>query len=231
VDKRLKPSIGFKGSGLQPRSIELYRFLDVISEVWEKSSMFPISRMYNTSKGTHIDFHFAKVLEPTPGIPYPNFRRFDQGSHEGLLRSQLAKYGCSVEFDVALESLDQHEDHVVVHLAKGSDQKETASFAYVISADGGKGITRKLLGFPFLGDTHSDRGLFGDIRVEEGLDRNYWHMWQDPGKSFNMLAYVLLPRYYLFLLSSPQTKNTFLILCAKSQTGCVTQVTRIFLES
>ena len=45
-------------------------------------------------------------------------------------------------------------------------------YTYVIGCDGGKGITRKLLGMPFLGDTDASRGLFGDIRIRGGLDRN-----------------------------------------------------------
>lgn len=63
---------------------------------------------------------------------------------EGIVRDHLAKYGMQVELATELVSLEQDADGVTATLkhAAGTEQESIETFraAYVIGADGGKGI-------------------------------------------------------------------------------------------
>lgn len=61
---------------------------------------------------------------------------------EAVLRAPIEEYSCHVEFGTTLVSFEQHPDHVVARLIKtidGKETKETAEFAWLVGADGGKG--------------------------------------------------------------------------------------------
>ena len=109
---------------------------------------------------------------------------------EAVLRAPLEGYSCYVEFGTTLASSEQHPDHVVAHLTKtvdGKETEETAKFAWLVGADGGKGtlscppltrwnitinagMVRKQLGLPFAGVTRNEgRFLLGEIHIK-GLD-------------------------------------------------------------
>lgn len=140
---------------------------------------------------------------------YQHCARFlDQSHHEGLLRAHLEKFSCFVEFGTGLEGLEQKRDHVTAELLKSNGEKLSATFSYVVGADGGKGITRKLLGLKFYGDTYASRGIFADVAIDGGLERNVgcrgklllgvqleltlntqiWHLWASREKSLTMTS-------------------------------------------
>ena len=65
-----------------------------------------------------------------------------------MLRSHLAKYGCTVELNTELESFEQTDDHVLAKLIKkvdGNEVPETFKASYLIGADGGKGMFSSLI--------------------------------------------------------------------------------------
>ena len=60
---------------------------------------------------------------------------------QAILRKHLASYGTEVELNTECRNIEQHPDHVVVTTAKTEGGKETiasASYRWVIAADGGK---------------------------------------------------------------------------------------------
>ena len=56
----------------QPRSLELFEFLDIIDPVMQRSIKPPTARMYKGPEGVEIlkEFVMAPALEPTPARPY-----------------------------------------------------------------------------------------------------------------------------------------------------------------
>ena len=101
-----------------------------------------------------------------------------QDRHEGILRSHLEKFGCTVELGTKLQSFEQYPDHVEVELIKTSqDGKENiaekAQFAWVVGADGGHSVVRQQLGLNFLGETRDNMQIVvGDIHVKKGVSRD-----------------------------------------------------------
>ena len=66
-----------------------------------------------------------------------------QNVSEGILRSHLEKYGCSVELGTKLQSFEDDGERVLAKLIKtkdGEEISETFEASYLIGADGGKGV-------------------------------------------------------------------------------------------
>lgn len=127
-----------------------------------------------------------------------------QDSLEKILHTALAEHDCSVELGTELVTFEQEESSVTVNLVKrGLSQEasdgvnENAIYKWVIGCDGARGVVRKQLGLPFVGETRNvENFIVGDIFVQ-GLARNVslkclfsqsirlmiffkcWHMWGD----------------------------------------------------
>ncbi|KAI6159773.1 hypothetical protein EDD17DRAFT_1609089, partial [Pisolithus thermaeus] len=96
-----------------------------------------------------------------------------------IVREHLAKLGCTVELGTRLISFTQDEKCVRAQVVKrrgdsGEEFEEDIEAAYLIGADGARGMTRKQLGLTFLGTTlEGDPMVLGDVRLEtKGLDRD-----------------------------------------------------------
>lgn len=66
-----------------------------------------------------------------------------QPSIEGILRSHLEQYGCSVELGTELESFADDGERVLAKLVKrknGKEVFETFEASYLIGTDGAKGL-------------------------------------------------------------------------------------------
>jgi len=92
---------------------------------------------------------------------------------EPIFHDALARLGCAVELGTELISFTQTDDHVEAKLCvKGMDPdsegvEEIASFDYMVGTDGARGVVRKQLGLPFVGETRTvENFVVGDIKVE-----------------------------------------------------------------
>ncbi len=86
----------------------------------------------------------------------------------------MDKLGAHVETGVELIGLQQDDvNHVTARILKrceDGDVEEIVPCRFLVGADGAKGITRKLLGVPFLGETKEfDRILTANVNVS-GVD-------------------------------------------------------------
>ncbi|KAL1672846.1 FAD binding domain-containing protein [Schizophyllum commune] len=195
VDKLATPRLGQKGSGIQPRTIELYKFLGLLDDVQARSGYPQPLVHYKLPGGTEIEREFAMAerVEPTPDVPYSNALMLAQDRHETLLREHLARHGIHVEMSTELLDFTQDGERVHVRLAKGCDDAEKAveelDVEFLIGADGGHSKVRKLLGLKFEGETRQmDKMVIGDIMVKPpGLDKRKWHCWGDAKSKLVMM--------------------------------------------
>ncbi|KAG1791730.1 FAD binding domain-containing protein [Suillus plorans] len=187
IDKDPHPRIGQRGTGIWPRSRELYNFLGV-TEVTSLAKPAPPIRFYKPGTlETLQDAVLVPHIEPTPAIPFNGHRSMGQQLLDVILRRHLEKFSCSVEMGTELRSFEQSDVGVTAVLAKDGIS-ETFDTKWIIGADGAKGIVRKQLGLTFLGETRDDAQVVtGDIRLTGvGLDRLYWHRfgnWNEQGLS------------------------------------------------
>ncbi|KAG2118480.1 FAD binding domain-containing protein [Suillus clintonianus] len=169
IDKDPNPRIGQRGPGIQPRSVELFNFLNV-SEVNDLGTRVPIIRSYKSGTLEILkESSFTPYLEPSPAIPFTS-RVMGQQLLDTILRRHLEKFSCSVEMGTELRSFEQSEEGVTAVLAKNGTL-ESFDTKWMVGADGAKGVVRKQLGLSFLGETRDDtRIITGDIRLK-GVDR------------------------------------------------------------
>ncbi|KAG1825090.1 FAD binding domain-containing protein [Suillus variegatus] len=187
IDKDPHPRIGQRGTGIWPRSRELYNFLGV-SEVISLAKPAPPIRFYKPGTLESLeDAVLVPHVEPTPAIPFNGHRSMGQQLLDVILRRHLEKFSCSVEMGTELRSFEQSDEGVTAVLANNGIS-ETFDTKWIIGADGAKSIVRKQLGLTFLGETRDDAHVVtGDIRLTGvGLDRLYWHRfgnWNEQGLS------------------------------------------------
>ncbi|KAG2125959.1 FAD binding domain-containing protein [Suillus clintonianus] len=173
VDKDPNPRIGQRGPGMQPRSLELFNFLNV-PEVHDLGKRPPIIRSYKPGTLEILsESSFSPYMEPTPAIPFTS-RVMGQQLLDTIMRRHLDKFSCSVEMGTEMCSFEQTEEGVTAVLAKDGTL-ESFNTKWMIGADGAKGVVRKQLGLTFLGETRDDtRFITGDIRLK-GVDRVCCH--------------------------------------------------------
>ncbi|KAI6016653.1 hypothetical protein PISMIDRAFT_12663 [Pisolithus microcarpus 441] len=174
---------GQRGAGIQPRTFEVFHFLGV-PEIHERATpILPLQEHKRGSLEPLNTFPAVDYTEPTPAVPYYNPKLMGQPVLEAIIREHLANLGYTVELGTRLISFSQDERCVKAKVVKyrsddGEEIEEDVEAAYLIGADGAKGMIRKRLELTFLGSTLENNYMeFGDIRLEvEGLDRDHWHI-------------------------------------------------------
>ncbi|KAF8550669.1 hypothetical protein OG21DRAFT_383284 [Imleria badia] len=231
VTKELDYRIGQRGNGVWPRTFEVFHFLRAF-EMHQRAR--PIIPMREYKPGTlepRKTFSMIPHLDPTPSIPYNNPMFLGQPTLEGILRSHLEKYGCSVELGTELVSFEDDGERVLAKLVKrkdGEEIPETFEASYLIGADGAKGVTRKQLGLSFLGETKDNfASVVGDLCLEiEGVDRKHWHLFGDRSSDFVMLRPTdeIAPDGFQFLIATKNYEPKQLLSDEKLMVKCMSEL-------
>ncbi|SJL13734.1 uncharacterized protein ARMOST_17182 [Armillaria ostoyae] len=179
IDKGETYRIGQKGCGIQPRILELYKFMGVLPDIQRKGRpVFPF--IHFLPNGETKTINMVSKGEPAPDKPYNDPILLGQDRHEEVLREHLAKYGCEVELGTELVSFEQSADRVVSRVLKtrdGQTVEETIESRWLIGSEGARSVVRKTLGLTFLGETReSDNIVVGDIKIiKPQLDEFFYH--------------------------------------------------------
>ncbi|KAK0466826.1 FAD binding domain-containing protein [Desarmillaria tabescens] len=184
IDKLATYRVGQKGSGIQPRILELYKLLGVLPDIQKKAGVPQPKLQYLPGGATKVET--LAFMENTPDRPYINPIMLGQDRHEEILREHLARYGVTVELGTELVSFEQFPDQVVSRIVKtrnGQQYEESVESRWLVGAEGAHSVVRKTLGLTFLGETRKgDNLVVGDIHVKKPLlDRDVWHVWGEPG--------------------------------------------------
>jgi 2-polyprenyl-6-methoxyphenol hydroxylase-like FAD-dependent oxidoreductase len=179
VDKADRFSVGSRGDGISPRTLEVFEDLGVLDEVISAGISAPLTRVY---AGDQVvwEGRMAEPVPPRPDVPYPNVWFVPQWRTEEILRSQLAAHGVEVTLNARVAAFEQDPRGVTVAIQDGQTLRAT----YLVGADGGRSTVRKRLAVPFAGETNEDITLLlADGRVD-GLDHDYGHGWMLDGQTF-----------------------------------------------
>ncbi|KAH9915188.1 FAD binding domain-containing protein [Epithele typhae] len=184
-----------RGSGLHPRTLEYLHILGLLEDFERLIVDMPPARAYKLPGGTEVAREWDILEKPTktPDRPY-GLAMISQFQNEDILREHLAALGIRPEMGCEPQSIEQNDTAVVVTVRKTNADgtaagEEKIHAAYVVGADGAKGMSRKTIGATFEGKTvDEDGGVWFQADVEgDGLSSNYWHMWIIPGKATVML--------------------------------------------
>jgi 2-polyprenyl-6-methoxyphenol hydroxylase-like FAD-dependent oxidoreductase len=179
VDKADRFSVGSRGDGISPRTLEVFEDLGALDEVVSAGISAPLTRIYADGRVVW-EGRMAEPAPPRPDVPYPNVWFVPQWRTEQILRTRLASFGVDVTLNAGLVAFRQDDHAVTVSLEDG----QTLQAAYLVGADGGRSTVRKRLAVPFAGETNEDiTMLLADVRVD-GLDHDYGHGWMLDGQTF-----------------------------------------------
>ena len=179
VDKADRFSVGSRGDGLSPRTLEVFEDLGVIDEVVSAGMAAPVTRIY-AGEQVVWEGRMAEPVAPRADVPYPNVWFVPQWRTEEILRTRLAAHGVQVVLGAGVVGFEQDDGGVTARLESG----EIVEAAYLVGADGGRSTVRKQLAVPFVGETNDDVSmLLADVRVD-GLDHEFGHGWMLDGRTF-----------------------------------------------
>ncbi|CCL99488.1 uncharacterized protein FIBRA_01506 [Fibroporia radiculosa] len=195
IDKEFSFHVGSRGFGIQPRTFELMELLGIVDDVFKLATDIPTMRAYKPGgiEPTKTWDLYEKT-QIRPDRPYGNGKCLSQSVLEEIFRSHLGSYDCRVELGTELIGFQQDAEGVTATIVRQgtSPSKEAVRAQFLVGADGAKGITRKLLGLTFQGETRDTDGMvWGDVEIQ-GLSNNYWHIWGKPGQ-FTLLARPTTP--------------------------------------
>lgn len=201
IDASVRGFEGSRAKGVQPRTLEVFDDLGVLSRLRSRSTLYPPLGVHLgpiTLKRTMIKLHAA-----TPDVPHPNTLLAPQYASDLSLRERLQELGGAVGYSTRLLSFSQDEEGISARLETAEDTEEVRA-RYIVGADGGSSTVRRALGIPFQGTTdESDRMIVADVDLT-GLSNDRWHIW--PRKQGRFVALCPLPggRFQLMLKLRPQ---------------------------
>ncbi|MFI9047743.1 FAD-dependent monooxygenase [Streptomyces sp. NPDC053427] len=186
VERQDRLSPGARGTGLQPRTQEVYDDLGVLEAVQAAGGMFPETAIWEN--GRIVSRHqMIEHVDPTPSTPYSNGLMIPQWRNVELLHERLQELGGSVLLGTELTAFDQDADTVRAELALPDGGRRTVTARYLVAADGGRSTVRKGLGVGMSGpELEEGSAVLADLRVT-GLDRDHWHRWAHPDGGFAMM--------------------------------------------
>ncbi|CDO69064.1 hypothetical protein BN946_scf184992.g13 [Trametes cinnabarina] len=172
IEKQTAFHVTSRGTGTHARTLEVYRFLGLLDDYLDVAVPMPQMRSYKLPGGTEPSrtWRLWEPIPPTPDRPILGNSKVLLGQYrlESIIRNHLAKLGVHVELATELVDLKHDGDGVTVKLKKnGTETVEETRVAYVIGSDGAKGITRKLMGATFQGQTKDEDGqVWADVELE-----------------------------------------------------------------
>jgi 2-polyprenyl-6-methoxyphenol hydroxylase-like FAD-dependent oxidoreductase len=195
IDAAETPSLGSRGKGIQPRTLEIFEDLGIIDPILAIGGLYPKLRIHFGSLSMRAG-SLGSSKRPTEGIPYPNLWMVPQSGTEGVLRERLHALGGRVEFGKALLTFQQDQGGVDVTFSTG----ETMRVDFLVGCDGGRSTVRKTLGLKLQGEAIDEKPtLVADVEIE-GLDRRDWHIW--PFVKGGVIGLCPLPNTSLFQLTA-----------------------------
>lgn len=161
VDKTDAPGTTSRALGIQARTLELYRQLDLTGEVLDQGHKVPgINLWVRGRRQAHVSFA-AFAGDITPYGPFI----FPQDQHERLLIARLEKLGISVERKTELTAYRQAGDRIVAELRGPSGQRESCEARYLAGCDGAHSTVRQAMRTGFPGGTYQHIFYVADVEA------------------------------------------------------------------
>lgn len=168
IDKYPAPLELSKSAALHARTLELYRAVGCADRILDEGQEVDILDLRTRYRDRiRVDF---SVLEDTR---HPFIIDLPQYRTEHIMLDRLAELGATLDREVVLEDLDQHDDGVTVRLRRpGTEAAETATYDWVIGCDGANSTVRGMVGQEFKGASYAEPWVLCDAQIDWPLPRN-----------------------------------------------------------
>ncbi len=183
VERQPEFSRGARGTGVQPRTQEVYDDLGVLAAAQAAGGLYPHMALWEDGRIAHTQ-EIIELVDPTPSTPYSNALMLPQWRNQQVLHARLVELGGSVLLGTELRDFTEDADGVTARLTGAEGAVRAVRACYLVAADGGRSTVRKQLGVRMTGpDLPPGTGVVADVRID-GLDRDHWHRWMLPPHGF-----------------------------------------------
>lgn len=145
VERQDHLSQGARGTGLQPRTQEVFDDLGVLGAVRAAGGRYPRVALWENGRIAR-EIEMVERVEPTPAIPYSNTLMVPQWRNLELLYARLTELGGGVLFGTELTGFEQDADGVTARCGLPGGGIRTVRARYLVATDGGRSTVRKELG-------------------------------------------------------------------------------------
>nr|BFE35767.1 bifunctional 3-(3-hydroxy-phenyl)propionate/3-hydroxycinnamic acid hydroxylase [Actinomadura rugatobispora] len=188
-----------RGVGLDDESLRTFQSIGLIDRVQRHTIPNQILRFVN-GKGRVL----AEIAPSGTDYGWPKRNGFVQPLVDAELLAGLARYpSVEVAWRTPVETFDDTGDGVIVRIRSGEDSGEGSvrevRARYLVGCDGGRSLTRRLLGTSFEGTTSSTRWLVVDIENDPlGSPNSY--VGADPERPFASISIAHGIRRFEFMM-------------------------------
>lgn len=183
VERQDRLSPGARGTGVQPRTQEVYDDLGLLDAAVAAGGLYPKTARWENGEIVDVTEMIERV-GPAPATPYSNALMLPQFRNLEVLYERLLELGGDVLFCTELTAFDQDSAGVTARLRHADGAERTVHGAYLVATDGGRSTVRRALGLKMSGpELEPVAVLLADLRVD-GLDRDHWHRWELPTGGF-----------------------------------------------
>ena len=161
IDKTAEPGTTSRALGVQARTLELYRQLDLTDAVVKHGHKVPAANLWVKGEPA-ARLPFERIGSDL--TPYPFLHIFPQDQHERLLIDRLEAVGVSIERRTELVGFTDEGERVIARLQGSEGREETCEASYIAGCDGARSTVRETIGTGFPGGSY--RRLFYVADVE-----------------------------------------------------------------
>ncbi|MFE1175090.1 FAD-dependent monooxygenase [Streptomyces sp. NPDC058773] len=207
VERQDRLSQGARGTGLQPRTLEVFDDLGVLAAMEAAGGRYPDIALWENGRIAETGVMIERV-DPTPAVPYANALMVPQFRNQELLHARLRELGGEVLFGTELTAFSQDPEGVTARLRGAGGAEREVRAAYLVAADGGRSTVRRALGIEMNGPSLPEgAAVLADVRVD-GLDRDHWHRWILPNQGFVSMLPLPAAGFFQCLLVTNSTDTS-----------------------
>jgi 2-polyprenyl-6-methoxyphenol hydroxylase-like FAD-dependent oxidoreductase len=174
IDKLALPTDQSRAIAIHPRSLDMFDRMGIVDELVSTGIKALAMQLY----AGHTKLFRVPLGEVDSAFPFTLTTA--QTETERVLGDRLQRLGVTVDRGVELVSLNQDDEGVHVTLQRADGSTEQVSTAWVIGADGGHSVVRKMVGTKLAGSFAGERFLLADVDAEHQLDLDSMHTFFAP---------------------------------------------------
>ncbi|MDB6049730.1 MAG: FAD-dependent oxidoreductase [Pseudomonas sp.] len=162
IDKTATSGSTSRALAVQARTLELYRQLDLTSEILNSGHKVPAVNLWVKGEQT------ARVSFDAVGkdlTPYSFLEIFPQDQHERLLIERLWMFGVAVERQTELTRFVESDEGVTAYLVGAEGEEEVCAARFLAGCDGARSTVRKGLDIGFPGGTYQQVFYVADVEA------------------------------------------------------------------
>jgi 2-polyprenyl-6-methoxyphenol hydroxylase-like FAD-dependent oxidoreductase len=187
VDKTAGPGTTSRAMGVQARTLELYRQLDLADEVVAAGLRNPAINLWiKGRRAAHVSFGAAGAHI----TPYPFLLVYPQDRHERLLVQRLEKLGVTVERNTEVVQFEDKGNFVSARLRAADGAERVIESSFVAGCDGAHSIVRHQLGMGFEGGTYKQLFYVADVLVSGATANGEIHLSLEEGDFAGLFSYT-----------------------------------------